>query len=156
MRQTAPARHMLRLKPSTHAATSRRSSSAPCMVCRRTSCFRRATLRSRASGKSRRSSGVDAIACGSYRDRDPPHIRGTGYVVDCLEAALWAFHRSSTFRDGALRAVNLGDDADTTGAVYGQIAGAYYGATAIPQEWQRRLARLELLEDYAERLCRSR
>lgn len=96
---------------------------------------------------------VDAIAFGSYRDHDPPRIRGTGYVVHSLEAALWAFHRSSTFREGALLAVNLGDDADTTGAVYGQIAGAYYGLSGIPAEWLRRLAKRELIEDYAARLC---
>ena len=68
---------------------------------------------------------IAAVAAGSFKAKDPPAIRGSGYVVDCLEAALWAFHRSETFRDGALLAVNLGDDADTTGAVYGQLAGAY-------------------------------
>ena len=57
--------------------------------------------------------------------KEPPAIQGTGYVVDSLEAALWAFYRTDYFRDGALLAVNL--DADTTGAVYGQLAGAYYG-----------------------------
>ena len=77
---------------------------------------------------------VAAVAGGSFRHREPPQIRGTGYVVETLEAALWAFHNSTSFREGALLAVNLGDDADTTGAIYGQIAGAYYGAEAIPQE----------------------
>ena len=57
-----------------------------------------------------------------------------------LEAALWAFHRSDGFREGALLAVNLGDDADTTGAIYGQIAGAHYGAEAIPAAWRDKLA----------------
>ena len=55
-----------------------------------------------------------------------------------LEAALWALHRSDNFHDGALLAVNLGDDADTTGAVYGQIAGALYGAATIPAAWRER------------------
>ncbi len=50
-------------------------------------------------------------------------------------------------------AVNLGDDADTTGAVYGQLAGAYYGESAIPPEWRSRLAMREQIETYAERLC---
>lgn len=67
-------------------------------------------------------------------------LKGTGYVVDALEAALWAFHRSNGFRGGALLAVNLGDDADTTGAVYGQIAGAHYGEQAIPAAWRDKLA----------------
>jgi ADP-ribosylglycohydrolase len=68
-------------------------------------------------------------------------LRASGYVVHTLEAALWAFHHSDNFRDGALLAVNLGEDADTTGAVYGQLAGAYYGVDAIPAEWRTRLAR---------------
>lgn len=58
-------------------------------------------------------------------------IRGTGYVVQALEAALWAFQNSNSFEEGCLIAVNLGDDADTTGAIYGQIAGAYYGDAGI-------------------------
>ena len=60
--------------------------------------------------------------------------------METLEAALWAFHKTRGFRDGALLAANLGDDADTTAAVYGQIAGAYYGAEAIPAEWRQHLA----------------
>ena len=80
---------------------------------------------------------IAAIADGSFKRRNPPEIRGAGYVVDALEAALWAFHHSRSFREGALLAVNLGDDADTTGAIYGQIGGAYYGVEAIPSEWRR-------------------
>jgi ADP-ribosylglycohydrolase len=97
---------------------------------------------------------VDEVAAGSFRRRDPPEIRGSGYVVASLEAALWAFDRSKSFRDGALRAVNLGDDADTTGAVFGQLAGAHYGEAAIPSEWRERLALRPRIEDFAERLCR--
>ena len=59
--------------------------------------------------------------------------------MESLEAALWAFHRTETFREGALAAVNLGDDADTTGAIYGQIAGAHYGVAAIPRNWREGL-----------------
>ena len=79
---------------------------------------------------------IAAIADGSFKHRDPPEIKGTGYVVESLEAALWAFHRSRDFREGALRSVNLGDDADSTGAIYGQIAGAHYGIQAIPAKWR--------------------
>ena len=75
---------------------------------------------------------IAEIAAGSFRRRDPPEIRGDGYVVHSLEAALWAFDRSSSFREGALLAVNLGDDADTTGAVFGQLAGAYHGELGHP------------------------
>jgi ADP-ribosylglycohydrolase len=95
---------------------------------------------------------VADVAAGSFRAKEPPDIRGTGYVVKSLEAALWAFHRTHTFRDGALAAVNLGDDADTTGAVYGQLAGAYYGEAAIPAEWRAKLALRELIERRADEL----
>jgi ADP-ribosylglycohydrolase len=96
--------------------------------------------------------GIAEIAAGSFRHRDPPEIRGEGYVVRSLEAALWAFDRSSSFRDGALLAVNLGDDADTTGAVYGQLAGAYYGEPGIPISWRQRLVMGDLITSLADRL----
>jgi ADP-ribosyl-[dinitrogen reductase] hydrolase len=86
---------------------------------------------------------------GSYQEKAPPSIRGTGYVVQALEAALWAFHHSESFEEGALLAVNLGDDADTTGAIYGQLAGAYYGLEAIPSPWRDTLSHYTLLSDYA-------
>jgi ADP-ribosylglycohydrolase len=92
------------------------------------------------------------VAAGSFLRREPPGIRGTGYVVDSLEAALWAFAKSSSFEDGALLAVNLGDDADTTGAVYGQLAGAFYGIEGIPERWRAKLAHLEVLEKFAAAL----
>ena len=95
---------------------------------------------------------VAAVAMGAYRQRNPPAIRGTGYVVATLEAALWAFSRTDTFRDGALLVVNLGDDADTTGAVYGQIAGAFYGAAGIPAAWRERLCRRDWLDAAADGL----
>ncbi len=95
---------------------------------------------------------VAAIARGSFAVKDPPQIRGSGYVIHTLEAALWAFHGTDNFRDGALKVVNLGEDADTTGAVYGQIAGAYYGAEGIPAEWRDKLAMRELIEQRAAEL----
>jgi ADP-ribosylglycohydrolase len=82
---------------------------------------------------------VLAVAEGSFRERSPPAIRGTGYVVQALEAALWAFWHAEDFRDGALAAVNLGDDTDTTGGIYGQLAGAFYGEEGIPAAWLQRL-----------------
>lgn len=82
----------------------------------------------------------------------PPQIRGSGYVIHTLEAALWAFHTTETFREGALAVVNLGEDADTTGAVFGQIAGAYYGDEGIPASWREKLAMRETIEALAEKL----
>jgi ADP-ribosyl-[dinitrogen reductase] hydrolase len=95
---------------------------------------------------------IDEIASGSFKYRSPPQIRGTGYVVRSLEAALWAFYHGGSFREGCLLAVNLGDDADTTGAVYGQLAGAFYGEKAIPESWRSKLAHRGLIESFADRL----
>ena len=95
---------------------------------------------------------VAEAASGSFKRRELPETRGTGYVVATLEAAIWAFHRTSSFREAALLAVNLGDDADTTGAVYGQLAGAYYGDQGIPGEWRTRIAHADLDRQIADRL----
>ena len=89
---------------------------------------------------------VAEVAAGSFRQKQPPEIVGSGYVVKSLEAALWAFHDAEDFREAVLRAVNLGDDADTTGAVCGQLAGAYWGESGIPREWRDGLARPEMIE----------
>jgi ADP-ribosyl-[dinitrogen reductase] hydrolase len=98
------------------------------------------------------SPNITEVAGGTFLRREPPHIKGSGHVVRSLEAALWAFAKSTSFEHGALLAVNLGDDADTTGAVYGQIAGAYYGAEGIPERWRSKLAHVDALEDLANRL----
>lgn len=95
---------------------------------------------------------IDAIASGSFKHREPPDIVGSGYVVRSLEAALWAFHRSSDFREGCLMAANLGDDADTTTAICGQIAGAYYGEEGIPEAWKSKLAKHDLIVEFADSL----
>jgi ADP-ribosylglycohydrolase len=89
---------------------------------------------------------IEEIARGSYRARRPPVIRGDGYVVRTLEAALWAFHDASDFRTAVLRAVNLGEDADTTGAVCGQLAGACFGEVGIPAEWRTGLAGRDVID----------
>ncbi|MEP6389013.1 MAG: ADP-ribosylglycohydrolase family protein [Halioglobus sp.] len=98
------------------------------------------------------STEISEVASGSYKSKEPPQIKGTGYVVEALEAAMWAFYKTSNFRDGALLAVNLGNDADTTGAIYGQLAGAYYGEQGIPEGWREKIAMKELIAEYAEAL----
>lgn len=95
---------------------------------------------------------IAAIAAGSYKRKQPPAIQGSGYAAASLEAALWAFYHSTNFADGALLAVNLGDDADTTGAIYGQLAGAYYGEQAIPAEWRAVVFARRRLENLADQL----
>jgi ADP-ribosylglycohydrolase len=98
---------------------------------------------------------IDEVCSGSFWRREPPEIKGSGYVVRSLEAALWAFQRSNSFQEGCLLAANLGDDADTTGAVYGQLAGAYYGENGIPEKWRARLSHRELIVSLADRLNRQ-
>ena len=95
---------------------------------------------------------IAEIAGGSFKLKAPPEIKGSGFVVRSLEAALWALYRSESFREGALLAVNLGDDADTTGAIYGQLAGAYYSVDAISQDWIERIAWRELVSEKASTL----
>jgi len=99
---------------------------------------------------------IDEVAAGSFKDRVPPAIVGSGYVVKALEAALWAFSRSTSFKEGALLAVNLGYDADTTGAIYGQLAGAHYGADGIPESWRTCLAQGERICEFARQLYERR
>lgn len=77
-------------------------------------------------------------------------IQSSGFVVATLEAALWSFFTTSGFREGGLKAVNLGDDADTVGAVYGGLAGAFYGVEDVPVEWMEGLMRRDLLDEVVE------
>jgi hypothetical protein len=76
---------------------------------------------------------VDEVAAESFRHRSPPEIVGSGYVVKSVEAALWSFHSAEHVREAVLKAVNLENDADTTGSVCGQLAGAYRGVAGIPR-----------------------
>jgi ADP-ribosyl-[dinitrogen reductase] hydrolase len=71
-----------------------------------------------------------------YKEED---IASTGYTVHTLEAAAWSFLTTESYEDAVARAANLGDDADTTAAVCGALAGAYYGYQAIPKRWQEAL-----------------
>lgn len=95
---------------------------------------------------------IRQIANRTYCEKTRLDIQGTGYVVASLEAALWAFETTSSFEEGALKAVNLGDDADTTGAVFGQIAGAFYGEKGIPKHWLRKLAWREKISRIADQI----
>ena len=90
---------------------------------------------------------IQEIAEGRFRKKKPPAIQGSGWVVKSLEASLWAFHDASSFDEAVLRAVNLGDDADTTGAICGQLAGAYWGESGISESLRLGLARMDMLEE---------
>ena len=96
---------------------------------------------------------LEAIARGEYIAKRESEIRGSGYVVECLEAALWCFAHTESFEAAVLSAANLGDDADTTAAVCGQLAGAVYGERAIPERWLTRLAMRDEIAELARRLA---
>jgi len=96
---------------------------------------------------------IPAIAEGDYQDLTANHIRGSGYVVDSLRAALWCFARTDRYEAAVLEAANLGEDADTTAAVCGQLAGAFYGERGIPAHWLKILAKREEIAGLADRLA---
>lgn len=92
---------------------------------------------------------IEAVTRGSWRSKQPPQIRGTGYVVDALEAAIWAVAGAEDARDAILRATNLGDDADTTAAIAGQLAGARWGYSGLPRSWRDRITSAERISSIA-------
>ena len=77
--------------------------------------------------------GKRTTARSEFKTRE--EVNNSGWAVSTLEAALWAFNTTASFEEGLIAAVNLGGDSDTIGAVFGQIAGAYYGFEAIPDRW---------------------
>lgn len=95
---------------------------------------------------------MERITKQRFRQASRDEIAGSGYVVDCLEAALWCFWHTETFTDAILAAANLGDDADTTAAVCGQLAGAYYGVNGIPEDWVTSLYRSDDIRRIAQKL----
>ena len=98
---------------------------------------------------------IKSIACLLYKSKVEEEIKSTGYVIDSLEAALWCFLHTESFEEAILKAVNLGDDADTTAAVCGQIAGAYYGITGVPGKWINSLYKNDLIIHLSKQLCKA-
>ena len=109
-------------------------------------------LLSGVSGNTIGSEKIAVIARGDYTSKSESEIQGTGYVVESLEAALWCFASTDTFEAAVLRAANLGDDADTTAAICGQVAGAHYGESGIPPRWLELLAKRDDISALADRL----
>ena len=99
---------------------------------------------------------IDIVAQGSFKEKNLSEIKGTLNISESIEAALWTFAHSSSFAEGALMAVNMGDDADTTAAIFGQLAGGFYGYEAIPTEWRAKLIEKELIEFIANKLYEFR
>jgi ADP-ribosyl-[dinitrogen reductase] hydrolase len=98
---------------------------------------------------------LKSIAQGEYFKKAVNAVRGMTYVVESLEAALWCFWSSDSFEKAILTAVNLGNDADTTAAICGQIAGAYYGESCIPTRWLEKLVMKEAIGELAEKLWKA-
>ena len=92
------------------------------------------------------------IARGAYAGKHVSQVIGSGYCVASLEAALWSFANTNSFEDAVLAATNLGDDADTTAAIVGQLAGAFYGIQGIPARWLERLHMAEEIDRLARAL----
>ena len=88
----------------------------------------------------------------AFQQLDENEIKSSGYVVDTLEAAIWCFMNTDTYKDCVLKAVNLGEDTDTVAAVAGGLAGLYYGIEAIPQEWMNILPKKEWIDELIEKL----
>lgn len=95
---------------------------------------------------------VRSLLRGRYRRKRPGQVHTGKTIVEVLEAALWAFDQTNDFQAGALLTANLGAASDVASAAYGQLAGAFYGAAAIPPPWRTGLARVELIEGLAEQL----
>lgn len=97
-------------------------------------------------------SRIRALIESRYRDKDPAAMRAGDHILEVLELALWAFDRTQSFTEGSLLVANAGENSDVAGAVYGQLAGAYYGIEAIPASWRNALIKRDLIEEYALRL----
>jgi len=94
-------------------------------------------------------SEIEEILLGSYKTKTRDEISAKGMAFTCLEAALWSFYHTDNFNDGVLLAVNLGEDSDTTGAVFGQLAGAFYGIQNIRPDFLEKLWDHEMLKQIA-------
>ena len=86
----------------------------------------------------------------AFKSLPAEKIKSTGYVVDALEAAVWSLITTDRFDQALLKAVNLGDDTDTVGAIAGGLAGLYYGYDTIPENWLSAIKRREWIEE----MCR--
>ncbi len=98
---------------------------------------------------------VKALSCGKFLNKPYESLSGSGYVIESLESALWCFHKSRSYEEAVLMAANIGNDADTTAAICGQIAGAFYGYLEIPESWKIKLHQQEQLYDMAVRLAHT-
>ena len=95
---------------------------------------------------------ISAIKSGAFLDKSYHELTGSGFVIESLESALWCFVNSDSFESCVLAAANLGNDADTTAAIAGQMAGAYYGHQQIRQDWLAALHQHEQIVALSDQL----
>lgn len=94
----------------------------------------------------------DRIITNNIQDLDRNEIKSSGYVIDSLEASLWCFLKSENYKDCILKAVNLGEDTDTTAAIAGGLAGIYYGSQSFPKNWYDGLVMIKQIEELTDQL----
>lgn len=104
------------------------------------------------SGYTAKTPKIADILSGSFLNKSYNELTGSGYVVESLESALWCFYHSDSFEEAILKSANIGNDADTTAAVCGQIAGAYYGLSGIPKRWKDKLVMYKEILGLADKL----
>lgn len=92
---------------------------------------------------------------GKIMQLEENQVSSSGYVIDSLEASLWAFLTTENFSDAVLKSVNLGGDTDTTGSITGGLAGTFYGYEALPAGWKKKLARIKEIENLCDRFLES-
>lgn len=88
-----------------------------------------------------------------FRVKEGRQVRSSGWVVDTIEVSLWAFFRYNSWEEGALAVVNLGGDSDTAGAIYGALAGVFYGFEAIPQRWVGKMQNGQFIGDISIKIA---
>jgi ADP-ribosyl-[dinitrogen reductase] hydrolase len=98
---------------------------------------------------------VSRISEARFLDNSYSQLTGSGYVIESLESALWCFMNSNSFEECVLMAANIGNDADTTAAIAGQIAGAFYGLENIPSHWVDKLAMKDEILEIASKLANT-
>ena len=96
---------------------------------------------------------VISIAYRDFLSKSYLELTGSGYVIESLESALWCFMNSNNFEEAILLSANIGNDADTTAAICGQIAGAYYGFSGIPEKWSSAIVMANEIRQWANELA---
>ncbi|UIR57905.1 ADP-ribosylglycohydrolase family protein [Sphingobacterium sp. SRCM116780] len=100
-------------------------------------------------------SWFDSLLKSNIYEQTEANIKSSGYVLHTIEASIWCLLTTNNYKDAVLKAVNLGEDTDTTGAVTGGLAGLLYGINNIPKSWLQQLARKKDIENLAERFAKK-